>query len=279
MEVADSAMRDPRVDSIALTGGEALLNKKLVLKVLTVAKSCGKGASLVTNGFWAVTPSAARAAVEELWRAGLRTLTVSYDDFHRQFTTIDRIKNALEASRYTPMHFALNIAVTPSHPGDTIIQQLGQSALNIPITKFAALPVGAALDMPSSEFPPLYSEEDALLCPEISPVYHFDGNVYPCCSPVITDTCLALGLSSDMQVSAALDAMISNSLLFVLRRTGLSWVLSQARAAGFDIPCDGWTSPCHACLALFRHPEILRDLRDVILAKSAQLRKISAKAV
>jgi YydG family peptide modification radical SAM enzyme len=265
--IAESAAADSRVDNIALTGGEVLLDKPTVLRVLRIAKQAGKGASLVTNGFWAKTPKSAQAVVDELWEAGLRTLTVSYDEFHTPRISLERIKNVLNTSRRSPMRYALNVATTPARPAHRLLGDLGPAVFNIPITVFQTLPAGGAAAFDPSEFPGIYSENDPLKCPELSLVYHFDGSVYPCCSPTVTETSLSIGSVDTLSVPAGLDALASNKLLFLMRRTGLNWLLKEARAAGFDLPKTEWVSPCEACHALFRDDKVVVALRSRIVKK------------
>jgi len=267
----DEALAHPVVTNIALSGGEPLLRQDLVLEVASRCKQAHKGCSLVTNGFWAVTPGKARQMVQKLWDAGVATVTVSYDEFHAPFISQERVANALRCSHETPLHIVLNMGVTKKHSSLDLLAALGNATLDVEMHRFPVLPCGAAASIDKDDFEYCFAEEN-LRCPEFSPLYHFDGNVYPCCSPTVCETQLAVGSVEEMSVAEAIDAMAANSLLYILRTRGVGWLLARARQKNLDVPAvTTWTSPCEGCLALFRNPSVLRELLPDIVHEAESM--------
>jgi hypothetical protein len=86
------------VKLIVFTGGEPLLLKDQIVKTLQYASSQGIWTRVVTNAFWATTPSVACEMLKELTDAGLREINFSCDDFHQKHIPIDNICNAMEAA-------------------------------------------------------------------------------------------------------------------------------------------------------------------------------------
>ena len=68
-----------------------------------------KIATCITNGFWATSKKVAREKLEKLVCVGLRYLTLSYDDFHREFIPVQNIRNIIEASYQLPIRISMNM--------------------------------------------------------------------------------------------------------------------------------------------------------------------------
>ena len=92
LDLVRQGVEDPRVTTIALSGGEALLRRDLVMSCLRVAKSGGKSASLVTNGHWGQSMARATTMLRDMKTAGLTAMKISYDDFHAKYIRLFVIK-------------------------------------------------------------------------------------------------------------------------------------------------------------------------------------------
>ncbi|WP_141677368.1 radical SAM protein, partial [Streptococcus agalactiae] len=80
------------VELVSLTGGEALLRKSKVLETIHRLSILGKDVTLITNGFWATNDKNTKSLLTSLRTAGLRYLTVSYDNYHSEYIPVDNIK-------------------------------------------------------------------------------------------------------------------------------------------------------------------------------------------
>lgn len=263
------------VHEVGFTGGEPLLRKTRILNLIKRVTDSGRTATIVTNGFWGVTPRAAQKIVTDLLEAGLRSLTVSYDDFHAPYIKPQRIKNVLDALQPTNMHVNLNMAVSRSNDSMDLIRELGDSALAVPITRFPVLPAGEGRNLDDSEFQRHETGPKDLRCPGYQIIYHNDGNVYPCCSPAIFDTQLTLGRVGDGDVEYFIKKVERNLLLSIIQREGLGWFITRLD----NINLEGKRSfqsavaPCEVCSRLFMDREIVNALRPQIESYAENLKR------
>lgn len=189
---------------------------------------------------------------------GVTNLSISHDDFHAKFVKTEYIKNILEESRkYPEIQVVLNIAVSKSNMGDQVIKELDDSALGIPLTKFPLIPVGEAENLGDNEFQNIYSLDnlEMLVCPGFEPVYHFNGNIYPCCSPAVFDTALLLNESCYQSFDKTIEKMNANLLLYIMRKEGFRWfidiVLNNQEFSHIQIE-EKFSSICSVCRQLFK---------------------------
>lgn len=265
-DLVTQAIESPDVDEVGLSGGEALLRKDLVLGVTARLSEAGKRTTLVTNGFWGQSEQKARRELSALKDAGLSSMTVSYDDFHAAFVPVQRIKNIFEANKHVDLPSMLNVAVTRNHTGDSLIAALGESILRTRVTKFPVLPVGAARLLPDGTIIRDFCASDDLRCPGFEPVFHFDGRVYPCCSPAVFGTALALGAVGDLGVAEAQRRIRHNMLLAIIRRFGFGPLLRACRDRGVAVPPPSTplVDACDLCRRLFRDEDALRAVAALV---------------
>lgn len=266
-EIIRQSLGLPKVKEIGFTGGEPLLRKQRLLELMRRIVAAGRSTTLVTNGFWAVTPEIARRTVDELYAAGLRTLTLSYDDFHAPYIKPARIRNALDAIVPTDMKVILNMAVSSKKDSFDLLRELGDSTLGVQVTRFPVLPAGQAVHLPDSSFQrhPLRFKD--LRCPGYELIFHHDGYVYPCCSPVVFDTQLTLGRVGDFPVDGFISRVERNILLAIIQREGFDWFLRKLREKDAGIPgldFDDVVSACEVCLRLFKDSAVVDVLRKEI---------------
>ncbi|MHC5227694.1 radical SAM protein [Enterococcus sp. LJL99] len=88
-------LNNDEIEVVSLTGGEALLRKDKVLEIIKLISNVGKKVTLISNGYWAVTPQKTEMLLQDLYDRGLRALTISYDDYHREYIPLIRIQNIL----------------------------------------------------------------------------------------------------------------------------------------------------------------------------------------
>jgi MoaA/NifB/PqqE/SkfB family radical SAM enzyme len=107
--IIDDLLREPNVREVGLTGGEPLIRRSRTMSIIARVTASGRIAACVTNGFWGVSRRAADRALEEFEEAGLRELTLSYDDFHSPYIKPERIRNILDAAHDRRIKVALNM--------------------------------------------------------------------------------------------------------------------------------------------------------------------------
>lgn len=212
--------------------------------------------------------------MDELLAVGLRSLTLSYDDFHAPYIASKRIRYALDAIALTDMSVILNMAVSKEQNSFALLEELGDSTLGIQVTRFPVLPAGQATNLPERVFQRHPLMEKDLRCPGYELIFHHDGLVYPCCSPAVFDTQLTLGKVGEHTVDGFIGLVERNLLLAIIQREGFGWFLAHLKKrniiiAGFD--ATSVVSACELCLRLFRDRRVVDALRDDISEYGSQL--------
>ncbi|WP_348921455.1 YydG family radical SAM peptide epimerase [Enterococcus rotai] len=264
IELVKNFSKNMKVKVISFTGGEIFLNYSFLKELLEIVHLSGKKSTLITNGFWGESVEKVRLYFKDMKKLGVTNLAISHDDFHAKFVKTESIKNILEESRkHSSIQVVVNIAVSQSNMGNQIIDTLEKAALGIPLTKFPLISVGEAENMDDSEFQKIYSIDHAeqLECPGYEPVYHFDGNVYPCCSPAVFDTALILNEEPYQSFDKTIEKMNSNLLLYIMRKEGFKWfieiVMSNQEFSHMQIE-EKFSSICTICRQLFKTEENIK---------------------
>lgn len=258
IELVKNFSKNPKVNIISFTGGEIFLNYPFLSQLLEIVNSNGKKSTLISNGFWGRDPEKIQKYFSDMRKMGVTNLSISHDDFHAKFVKTSYIRNILiESRKYPDIQIVVNIAVSKSNTGDKVIYELGESTLGIPITKFPLIPVGEAENMNDDEFQNIYSlnTPEQLKCPGFEPVYHFDGNIYPCCSPAVFDTALTLNDEPYQNFDKTIEKMNSNLLLYIMRKEGFSWFINivskNSEFSHIKIEKE-FSSICSVCRQLFK---------------------------
>jgi len=264
--IVDQLLTQEEVHEIGLTGGEPLIRRRRTMQLIERITSAGKSVSCVTNGFWGVTQRAADRVLGELEEAGLRELTLSYDDFHAPYITSGRIRNILEASRDRRVRVVLNMCVSTTKNSNALLEALGDSLDGIQVTKFPVVPAGEARSLDDSEFRRRPITEGMLYCPGTQVIFHNDGLVYPCCSPSIFDTDMSLG-RVDEDFMTLVGRVQRNALLGIMRREGFRWFIDAIRSVSPTSAAATVTevvSPCELCSIIFRDQEAIEAIRPLV---------------
>ena len=101
---------------VIVTGGEPFLEYDLLRTVVTEAGRLNLGSRVVTNAFWATSADRARALLEPLRTAGLRTLTVSSDDMHERFVPRARVQTAARVGLEMGLRVIVSSAAVSGNP-------------------------------------------------------------------------------------------------------------------------------------------------------------------
>jgi len=116
-----------------ITGGEPMIREAVVLDMLREARSHRMRVHMTTNGFWGRSARSARTKLKALRRAGLTSMTVSYDKYHAEFQGSEPAINIAQAAHQRG--FSVNI---------NIVREEGDSGLSDLVAPFEGLP-GARL--------------------------------------------------------------------------------------------------------------------------------------
>lgn len=267
------SIQSPTIDTFAFTGGEVFLDYPFLIELLTITSQHNKKATLISNGFWGSNPKRVRRYFEELAPLKVTNITLSHDEFHGEYIPTSSIKTILEIAREFPsIKVMVNAVVSKSYMSDDLVEELGESALGVPITKFPLVPVGEAENLPKEEFQPIYSlgHPNQLYCPGFDLVYHYDGNIYPCCSPTVFDTQLIIDqIDNQRSFEEVVDKMNANLLLFIMRKEGFRWFIDIVEGhdefADVVLPHE-FSSICMICRLLFQSQRTIEKLTPYMRA-------------
>lgn len=259
--ILDYIVTNKEIEVVSITGGEALLRKKKVYEILERISESGKSCTLITNGYWARNLSITKKYLSELFERGLRSLTISYDDYHAKFIPPQNIINLLTVLKEFNISIALNMVVDKKNKGIHLLEELGESAFGVPITMVPASPVGEAKNLDNNDL--YYNDVQTfdLKCPAQSWefVIHHDGYIYPCCSPSVFETALRIGDIRENSIPELENKLFSNIALYILQKEGLSWFIAKL---GLDLNNLQFTSTCEICRFIFKDSNNLNLIID-----------------
>jgi len=95
----DDATESTAVRLVIFAGGEPLLLGEDIFRCIEHVRLRALKSRLITNAYWATSPSTASFVLNKLCSAGLDELNISIDDFHLPFINPKRVKIAFDAAR------------------------------------------------------------------------------------------------------------------------------------------------------------------------------------
>jgi hypothetical protein len=84
------------VTGVCAEGGESFTRYDVVVHFLRRATARGLSASALTNASWVTSRQRAEEGIKELMEAGLTSLGISTDEWHRQMVPVERVDTLLE---------------------------------------------------------------------------------------------------------------------------------------------------------------------------------------
>lgn len=114
----DEAAAIPSFEMVGFTGGECFLLGKHLDALIARAHGHGLRTRVVSNGYWAVHPEAARKRVASLCAAGLDEAHFSTGAFHARFVPVDRVVHAVRACAEAGMVTSVWIETCENSPFD-----------------------------------------------------------------------------------------------------------------------------------------------------------------
>lgn len=262
LEIIEQATKISEITTIGLSGGEAMLRQPLVLAAIRKISNSHKRATLTSNGFWGVTPHHAEKIVKSLVDSGLSFITISYDDFHSDLLSPKRVSNVLNACKKYGLNSSINVAITKTKDGKRSLEKLGDSKSLSKIRFFPVTPAGKAKTIDSNELIRTNKSPKTLRCPGFEPTFHFDGNIYPCCSPSVFETELTVGAVGTTSVSEAMWKISHNAYFSVIRNDGFGWIAEQAKQYGLieESKAVNIVDVCELCSIIGTNKKFLRSI-------------------
>ena len=101
------------VRTVHFSGGEPFLVPDLLISGVRLATRLGLRSAAVTSAYFAGTPGRAKTAIAPVAAAGLRELSVSYDDIHAAFVSPEHVVNAIDCATRFGLDVFVSVTVEP----------------------------------------------------------------------------------------------------------------------------------------------------------------------
>jgi hypothetical protein len=96
--VIEEVARVSELEGIVFTGGENLIHREEILRLVRACTENHLSSEIVTNGFWGRSRDAAVEMLEPFVAAGLRLCRISIDRYHLQHTPAEAVRTALDVA-------------------------------------------------------------------------------------------------------------------------------------------------------------------------------------
>jgi len=263
---------------ISFTGGEPFLLGAKLVDLVHLASQRGLSTRIVTSAYFAKRPEVAKSRIQILKDAGLKEITISWDDFHEEFVDFECVANLHRIATQLGIFVYINMVqgANPRWTAEKVAAELGIPAS---IEFIADSPLNltgrAELKLKEAGFHP---DNQKFLgpCPYIltGPTLSAKNKLLACCG-VIPET-QELILDEDFRpenLTMDLHQAVENPLYNWLYLRGpyqiLEWISQR-----FDIAIPAKqeiSGNCEACRLLFHSgirdkiPEALQEMNENIM--------------
>lgn len=240
-----------------LTGGEAFVDLAGVLHLLRYARDLGfVDLTTTTNAFWAKDPERARRIAEDLRRAGMTSMEISWDVWHQPFISGDAVSNCLVACNDAGIESNVRLLSTRSHTFEEAISLLRPEAVEVAsrLTCGPVFPTGrAARELDRHD---LYSQGtlDDNCHTYLNLTVNARGSVFPCCAGIDQTSEYKFGSVRDRSLPEIVASMNGSPMLRLIVFRGIRSLVPVIEAAGLEMG-DDYNSICHMCWSIFSNRE------------------------
>nr|WP_294485567.1 radical SAM protein [uncultured Anaerosporobacter sp.] len=261
-----SSEKDKNIKLINFSGGEAFLYYNSLIELVKCCKDINKKSTVITNGYWAKDYTSTLIKLSKLKEAGLNTIGVSYDQYHKKFIPIDNIKNISKVVKALDMKFSIQSVLVNEQNDFSWIDDLGENLSDVHLNFIGCDPVGRAKERIQDA---LYIRNECIhnkICRKSATFcVSYTGDIYPCCSPYIFDSILAVGnIKENINVDEALKRLENNSILKLLRNKGFDFFVNIVDKHNICELPSKVISACELCNIIL-NKNILKKMMPYIL--------------
>lgn len=260
-QIMQALKKEPRLESIHISGGEAALNMDLLIKVIELAVEQGVPLSyLETNGAWCSNIERAKQGFRRMRDAGLHMVLISASMFHNEFIPFKRTRIAVQAA--TEIFGPQNLIIWLPNLYQAL-GQLGDEENKRTLEKFCEK---AGLSTRMDHLPHLYNlipagraaralracyrahnakaYQFASCMNELMSVSHFHIDLFEC---LFTGLCPGIAPGDLTNLHPEMD-MNSAPIFYTLCQSGPYGLMGMAiRDYGFEEDPQGYVSKCDLC--------------------------------
>ena len=163
---------------LSASGGEPLLARPTLNKLLEEASEVGIPVRMVTNASWAKTEAKTRVILERLATLGLTHLSISADPYHQEYVPLENVKRIVSAAQDLPIRPEINLVLSRDDATLTILETTAR--WDVPIAITPIVHQGRARELRNNLF---FSGECFIGCQVVrSPGVDVEGTVNVCCN-------------------------------------------------------------------------------------------------
>lgn len=279
VRIIDSAAELDTIGVVAFVGGEPFLVHPLMVRIAQyIHENYRVPLTASTNSYWARTVDQARRKVEPLAKNGLRSLLLSWDDFHAQFGSIEQIANAVTASREFGIQPTIqNIYIKGSTRIGTIKETLDRlcDTSDVRWVENPCIPIGLGSELEPT-LQPLENIDDMPYgrCTAGTVVnVQANGDVKPCCGAGLMVDALTMGNIRDDGMARIVQQASTDPLFnSLVAYKGPKHLVEVLRGMGRDdlVPAQV-TDPCDACQKILDNAPARALLRQALQEQQIQL--------
>jgi organic radical activating enzyme len=262
---------------VAFTGGEPFLHGNNLVKYVARAVSRGFVTRIVTSAYFGKTPAIARKKLAPLVDAGLKELSISWDDFHEEFVAFSCVKNVVHAALAANLRVAINIVQTGASRWnkEQVHRQLEVSdPSRVTVMESPINITGRAAEKLTEQ--PLRQVGYVGPCSFVltGPTMSARGNLMPCCGVIPNTERLTIAKApKPHEIPQLIQSSLANPLFLWLHLRGpyaiMEWISENY---GIAIPPrEEVGGICEACKLLFETPALDDKLDEVLQERAAML--------
>ncbi len=262
----EAAALDFRI--VVFSGGEATLRWRDLISAIDIAKKHHLRTRLVTNAFWAKSPSCAEKKVDELRSVGLDEINITTGQQHLRFIPMQSVVNLIGCTVSRSMDTVVNLEAKTKMEGEIIKDSLsGQiSHLNEKQKEQHLTVILSPWVNINNYSQPCYRicerndwPTEAVGCDDILNTYTLcaDGLITACCGLAMKHIPELL-LGKEIPLQRAIEKAESDVVKIALRWLGPEKLLTMALNDAGKGPQRNHSHQCQSCVAFYHNEKARR---------------------
>ena len=248
---------------VGFTGGEIFLFPELLKTGVNFAKESGFSVTAASNGFWG--GKSAEELDELLKDLPLDLIIFSCDLIHQKYIPYENVIRAVSACERHKIKTVISVGeMADEFLAGKFLDSTENLKYQTRFKFYKYIRVGKALNLPREKFLP--DKNKIKLCdPQDSFTLRYDGEIFPCCSPAVFNSCLSLGniknnslkeiLSNRDKVKLCQLLMIPSEFMKIIDASVREKILE---------PHDKELNSCEICQKIFSKQENFDTLKSLI---------------
>lgn len=260
--------------SVAFTGGEAILYYDQLKECAEYAHSLGFCVTLITNGFWAADYEKGYKIISGLKTVGLTDVSISADQFHQEFVPVASVKNAIKICAGLDLLSSIGImSLKDGESPFSLMRNLRPEIYGKDLIVYPVYPVGeASSNIPDGQFVRECDKNTARCEFDRTLTVMIDGTLMVCCSQFSSEIGIThVGRFGVTPLADAIKAFSKNDFLYVLIKNGFGCYVKMAEKLGFELD-EKYCTPCHLCHTLFTNNKFVEAAVPFVKEEADRLR-------